>query len=157
MDILTIILRNTYSITQLKHRLSILKSHLLKSIFNSNQDLVLTQSESAWLSSLSKEFLTQFNKDNIYKIFEDLEKQIANLKPLIIYLTFEPDDDTLTKIGEQVRKVFGRIILLDIKYNPGLIAGASFVWNGRSKDYSLKTIIEGNKTVILDSFKKFLR
>ena len=156
-NILTIILKNTYSIAQLKHRLSLLKNHLLKTLFASKQELILTESESNWLNSLPKDFLSQFNQNNIYKIFEDLEKQITSLKPLIIYLTFEPDDNTLSQIGEQARKVFGRIILLDIKYNPGLIAGASFVWNGLSRDYSLKAKVEERKIVILDSFKKFLR
>jgi len=164
--ILDVILTNTYSISQLKHRLSLLKNHLLKTLFASKQELILTESESNWLNSLPKDFLSQFNQNNIYKIFEDLEKQITSLKPLIIYLTFEPDDDTLSQIGEKTRQVFGsprsaggagRVILLDIKYNPALIAGASFVWNGLSRDYSLKAKVEERKMVILDSFKKFLR
>ena len=57
--ILDVILTNTYSISQLKHRLSLLKNHLLKTLFASKQELILTESESNWLNSLHKAFLSQ--------------------------------------------------------------------------------------------------
>ncbi len=154
--LLDTILKNTYTLSQLKHRLSLLKNHLLQTLFGS-KELILTEYDSAWLKSLPSEFFQNFDKNNVYKIFDDLEKQITKLKALTIYLTFEPDEEILSQIGLYTRKVFERVILLDIKYDPRLIAGASLVWNGLYRDYSLRARIEERKMLISESFKKFLR
>lgn len=156
-DILTTIFKNTYSLNQLKHRVSVLKQHLLHKFFG-GEVKTLSENDAAWLKSVSEEFMKQLNKDNVYQIFEYLEKQIVSIKPLIIYLTFEPDDQSLAEIGEMVRKTFNnQALVLDIKYDPRLIAGAALSWNGLYRDYSLKARIEERKMVILESFKKYLR
>lgn len=158
MDILNTILTNTYSLIQLKHRLNILKSYLLKAFFGNLQTSPILKEDLDWLNSLPEQFYQQFNKDNVYTIFENLEQLISNLNPLTIYLTFEPDDITLTQIAAYARKTFDdHTLLLDIKFDPKLIAGCSLVWKGVLKDYSLKVRIEEKKMEILANFKKYLR
>lgn len=157
-EILNTILQNTYSTSSLKHRLSILKEYLLQIFFNAEAKLKLQASDSAWLKSLSPDFLKNFNKDNVYKLFENLDHQISSMKILTLYITFETDETSLSQIGEMARKTFTNpSLLLDIKYDPKLIAGAAFSWNGLYRDYSLRAKIEERKLVILESFKKFLR
>lgn len=155
-NILNIILKDTYTQTLLKHRLNVLKSYLIQSFFG-NQRGTFTQIDLSWLKSLPPGLYQNFNKDNIYKIFSDLEKQIISLKTLTIYLTFEPDDLSLSQMGNFARKLFGNSLLLDVKYDPGLTAGAALVWKGVYKDYSLRAKIESRKAEILESFKKYLR
>lgn len=162
--ILTTILKNTYSQSQLKHRLNILKSNLLKTFFSGLQggsepeSLSLSKEDLSWLKSLPSDFYQKFNKDNVYQIFAGLEGQINKVAVLTIYLTFEPDEVSLMQIGDYARKTFANpTLLLDIKYDPRLIAGAALTWKGVYKDYSLKARINERKLVILDSFKKFLR
>lgn len=153
-DILKIILTNTYSLAQLKARLRILKSNLLKTFFGGvtlNQDL-------GWLKSLPPSFYQKFSKDNAYQIFSGLEMEISKIKTLTIYLTFEPDETTLSQIGVYARKTFNSpALLLDIRLDPNLIAGTALVWKGVYKDYSLRAKIESRKEEILQGFKKFLR
>lgn len=157
-NILNIVLKDTFNSTQLKRRLLILKSQLLLKFFGGEQKEVSTQADSDWLKSLPGDFLNNFSKDNVYKIFEDLEKTIIGLKPLTLYLTFEPDDNSTVLIGTYARKAFNNpLLLLDIKYDPNLIAGAALVWKGVYRDYSLRSRIDERKLAILDSFKKFLR
>lgn len=155
-NILSTILKDTYSIHQLRHRLNILKNSLLENFFNSPSQS-LTQADLSWLKSLPPALLSQFNKDNIYTIFGQLQKEITTLKLLVIYLTFEPDNDSLANIGNYTRKLYGLSLLLDIKYDPNLIAGAALVWKGVYKDYSLRAKIEEKKSEVSESFKKFLR
>lgn len=156
-DLLAAILKDTYSQTQLKHKLNILKSYLLQNFFGGKETQSLEQTDLSWLKSLPSSFFKNFNKDNIYQIFTWLEKEKIKLKTLTIYLTFEPDDLSLSSIGTYARRVFGNNLLLDIKYDPNLIAGAALVWQGIYRDYSLRTGIEQKKAEILQSFKKYLR
>lgn len=155
-DYLNIILKNTYSLTQLNHRLSILKAYLVENLFASVQMKQLQPQDLSWLQSLPDTYFQSFNKDNIYSVFNQLESQKKALKLLTIYLTFEPDDATLAQIGETARKLFGNL-LLDIKLDPNLIAGAALVWKGVYRDYSLRSKIEQKKGEVSQGFKKYLR
>lgn len=157
-ETLATILKDTYSIYQFKSRLRLLKSNLLKNLFGSSQqpNTLFSPADLNWLKSLPANFYQQFNKDNVYDQLATLEKEVAKLPVLIMYLTFEPDDTTLTDIGSFARKNFGALFL-DIKLNPKLIAGTSLVWKGRIKDYSLRASLEAKKTEIFQEFKKFLR
>lgn len=155
-NILNIILKDIYTQTLLKHRLNVLKSYLIQSFFG-NQAGAFAQVDLSWLKSLPPGLYQNFNKDNVYKIFSDLEKQVSSLKTLTIYLTFEPDDLSLSQMGNFARKLFGNSLLLDVKYDPSLIAGTAFAWKGVYKDYSLRAKIGSRKTEILESFKKYYR
>ncbi len=154
--ILQTILNDTYSLSNLRHKMTILKSYLLHHFFGSAQ-MQFDAQDLSWLQSLQPEFFQNFNKNNIYETFTQLDKEINNFKVLTIYLTFEPDDQTILSIGAMVRTKFPNILLIDIKYDPNLIAGASFVWNGMQKDYSLRSTIQQRKEMILENLKKYLR
>ncbi len=157
-DILTTILNDTFSLTQYKTRVRLLKSNLLKTFFGEeNETSFPSPQEMLWLKSLPQDFYQKFNKDNVYQIFSDLDKEIAKLPILTICLTFEPDDTTLSNLGTFTRKMFGPSFMLDIKLEPRLIAGAALIWKGVYKDYSLRQRIEEKKIEISQSFKKFLR
>jgi len=163
-DLLAIILKDTFSSTQFKTRVRLLKSNLLKSFFGSNaqnqdtsEGLPATQ-DLSWLKSLSESFYQKFNKDNVYNIFSSIEKLSANLPVLTMYLTFEPDSITLNQLGASTRQTFNSpSLLLDIKIDPNLIAGCALVWQGVYKDYSLRSKLEEKKAEISQEFKRFLR
>lgn len=167
-DILAIILKDTYSLTQYKHRLRILKSNLLRTFFGSESETIsLSTQDSNWLKSLTENFYQKFNQKNVYEIFSGLEKMDTNLPVLIMHLAFEPDDVTLNQLGSFARKTFSSIgrsasgrnlpIILDIKVDPNLIAGTALTWKGVYKDYSLHAKIEEKRNEIAQGFKKFLR
>ena len=155
-QILPIILKDTYCLTQFKHRLNILKSYFLQTFFGGPKT-ILNQKDEDFLKSLPPLFFQQFNKDNVYNMFNDIENQIKKLPALTIYLTFAADDQTLSQIGSFVRKAYNPSLMLDVKLDPNLIAGAALVWKGIYRDYSLRTGIEQKKAEILQSFKKYLR
>lgn len=157
-EILTTILKNTFSLTQFNSRVKLLKSNLLKIFFGGNGDGNLPAMQAEWLKSLPESFYQKFNKDNVYNIFSALEKMGAKLPILTIYLTFEPDDVTLSQLGLFSRKTFGFLtLLLDIKIDPKLAAGCALVWKGVYRDYSLHAKIEEKRNEISQEFKKFLR
>lgn len=157
-NILAVILNTTYSLTQLKHRLRVLKANLLKTFFGGSFDEKLTAEDLNFLKSLPTNFYQQFNKNNVYNIFAAIEEQTSRHPTLTLCLAFDPDETTLTQIGQYARKTFNlSTLLLDLKLDPNLIAGAALVWKGVYKDYSLRADIESRKVEISQGFKKFLR
>ena len=158
-EILNIILKDTYSLTQFKHRVRLLKSNLLETFFGGgSENLSSVTQDSNWLKSLPASFYQKFNKDNVYSILADLEKTTTNLPILTMYLAFEPDDASINQLGVLTRQTFGlSFLLLDIKFDHSLIAGAAFSWKGIYKDYSLRAKIEELRNEISEGFKKFLR
>lgn len=156
-DTLAIILKDTYSLTQLKHRLRILKVNLEKNFFGGTEEN-FTAADLNWLEFLPENFSQRFDKNNIYEIFANLDKTSAQLPILTIYLTFEYNDVTAAQIGSYARTAFNQpLLLLDIKFDPLLAGGTALVWKGVYKDYSLRKMIEDRKSEILQSFKRFLR
>lgn len=155
------ILKDTYTLSSLKHRLNVLKNYIVQNLFGAdNPEAQPEETDLVWLRSLPPAFFQNFNKDNTYQLMLELDNAINQLKTLIIYLAFEPDNTSLTLIGKYVRKTIPSAnlpMLLDIKYDRSLIAGCALVWNGIYRDYSLKSRIEEKKQLILDSFKRYLR
>ncbi len=155
--ILNKILENTYTLSQLRHRVHALHEYLSAKLFAPQTPLQLEPGNLNWVNSLGNDFLGQFNKDNINKIFTGLDTYIRQLKPLIIYAAFEPTDESNSQIGQILRKNFTNHKIFDAKIDPKLIAGCALSLNGAYKDYSLRLKIESEKTKILESFKKFLQ
>lgn len=155
-NLLAIILKDTYSLTQLKHRLRLLKTYLLH-VFFGGEAISFSPPELNWLKSLPNTFYHQFTKDNVYQIFTDFDNAVKKFNTLTMYLTFEPDDATLTQIGTYVRNNFKQNLLLDIKLDPNLIAGTALSWKGNYKDYSLRAKIGEKRGEMFAEFKKFLR
>ncbi len=158
-DILDTILKDTFSLSQFKRRVRLLKSNLLKIFFGGVTNKIISpEQDSDWLKSLPPGFYSAFNKDNVYKIFSIIEQEIPKLSILTMYLTFEPDNLTLNQVGTYSRKTFNSpLLLLDIKVDPNLIAGTALVWKGVYQDYSLRAKIEEKKEEISEGFKRFLR
>lgn len=157
-EILQIILQNTFTKLSLKHRLRALKNHLEKGLFGAQLNQPSSTAEDIqYLATLPKDFFVQFTKDNLSSTFAKIEDGINELPVLTIYLPFETDDAINLQIGSFARRAFKKIIILETKYDPSLIAGCAFSWNGIYKDYSLKARIEEKKIEILESFKRFLR
>lgn len=157
-EILAAILKDTYSLSQLKHRLRILKNNLLQNFFGKSGEGSTSPEELSWLKTLPPAFYQKFTKDNVYEIFSGLDSGALKLNTLTLYLSFTPDDSTIAEIGSFARKSFGTpALLLDIKLDPRLIAGTALSWKGVYKDYSLRAQLTVKKQELWEEFKKFLR
>lgn len=154
-DILNLMMENTYTLPDLKHRLRILKGYLENQVFG-NKDHIFDPEDSAWLNSLPADLFHQFNKDNLPDIFTTLEQTIDKILPLTLYLSFEPNKEIVSAISAWLRQNLSQKPILEIKFDPGLIGGCALVKDGIYKDYSLKARIEEQKEVILTEFKKYI-
>lgn len=109
-----------------------------------------------WLNSYGIQFLNDFHKESFYQSFTKIEEYVSKLKALTIYLAFEPKEEQAKQIGSWVRDLYSQKMVIDFKYDPELIGGSAFIWNGIYKDYSIRSRIQGDKERLLSSFKSFL-
>ena len=71
-----------------------------------------------------------------------LIKQIESLKVVELALAIKPTQNFIEKILTFVETNFGPDIVLDLKFNPDLIAGAQVIYGGKYFDFSLKKSLE---------------
>lgn len=152
--ILEKIIQSTYTLTDLYKKIRILKKYLISKFFDPNQlgnQQTIDQdlnSELDWLKSLGDEFYSQFNSQNVYQMFEELERKVESISPLTIYLGFEPPKEEIANIGLWLRKNTKGNDIFDLKLDYGLIGGCALVKNGTYKDYSLKNKLKENTNQI---------
>lgn len=157
-QILDTILKDTYTLTQLRHRIRVLREYVNSALFISPPPKsLIDQDDLLWLNSLGDDFYKQFNKNNVSDVLSKLEEQIQKITPLIIYIPFIADNLAISEIAQYARNLISPALLIEIKFDPNLIAGAALSFKGVYKDYSLRTKIQDKKGEILQGFRKFLR
>lgn len=150
------ILITTYTLTGLKRRIKALKSRLSEHFFGGDTNKSMVMEEVEWLNTYGVQFLKDFQKESFQQTFTRIEKIVADIKPLTIYLSFLPGEEQIKQIGSQVRDSYSQKIVIDIKHDPELVGGCAFIWNGVYKDYSIRAKIQQDKEKILSSFKSYL-
>lgn len=157
-NLLEKILENTYTMDVLKKRVKVLRQKVNIELFNLKIDPKHQDNEhTAWINSLGKDFFKVFTKDDFQKVFEELDRQISEIQPLVIYFAYDPGPSQIVLIGGWLRENLGKNFIFDIKLDYSLIGGCALVWKGIYKDYSIKSKISQNKEKILESFRDFLR
>lgn len=155
MDLLSIIATNTYTISDLKRRVRILKEYLEKKLFGGDPQLIKPEDQT-WLASLP-ESLNDLNSKTFYAQIEDLNKKISKLTPLTVYLSFEMPPLEIAKLASSIRTTIkDPTTFLDIKKDPNLIGGASFVFHGIYRDYSLRKTLENQRDQVLMEMRKYV-
>lgn len=153
---MNIILKDTFTLNQLRSRLQLLKSYIDNQLYG-GKTVSLSPEETKWLSSLGNDFYKNFTPKETGLIFDDLEKTLPQIPLVTLYLAFEPGETEIAQIGTYLRANFKNIQLFEIKYNPDLIGGAALSYKGTYRDYSLRKKIDDQKQQILASFKEYLR
>lgn len=161
-NILDIILQNTFVKNTALKKTTALKDYLLKRVFSKNQtplentgneDPVMTK----WVLDLDPAVYSDINPQNIYAVFDNLEKSIKDCEPLIIYLPYELPEEQIIEIGQKLRTDYGKNFLMDIQIDPGLIAGVALSYKGIYKDTSVKQRIMDQRKEVLAEFRKYIK
>ena len=149
------LLINSYSLSQLRSRVRILRKYIGRKFFGETQTEELDEKESLWLASLGNDFLNQFDKLNAYEKLGELELAVNQIKPLIIYIAFDIPQEEIERLGIWLRAEINPGVLCEIKVDPSLIGGCALSWSGIYKDYSLRAQIQTQREQILSGFKQF--
>lgn len=164
------ILKDTFTLENLRKRAMALKLRVERKIFQSSDDKVgeneslnetgkssLDQARK-WAREFDKKILDEVTADNFREVFERIDLVISEAKSLTIYFVFIPDEGQIKQIGEWLRKSLNNPkLIFDVKVDPNLIGGCAIVYKGVYKDYSLKAKISQNKGKLMEEFRRYLR
>ncbi len=162
-DLLEQILAETYTQTEALQRLRVLRELIFLQLFGEGEkktiDAPITPpvQQTGWMASFDRQIFKTFTKDNVYKIFNEIEAEIKKIRPLVVFVPFELPEIGITAIGQYLRKNFGKNFLFETKIDPAIIAGTALVWNGIYKDYSVRQKIIENRKQILEMMKGYLK
>jgi F0F1-type ATP synthase delta subunit len=154
--ILDKILINTYTMASLKRRLKALKSRLSEQFFGGDTNKEMVIEETNWLNTYGVQFLSDFQKETFYQSIGKIEQLVNQIKPLTVYISFPADEESIKNIGIKVRETYSQKVVIDLKYDPDLIGGCAFIWNGVYRDYSIRNTLKLDREKLLESFKSFL-
>lgn len=150
------ILQDTFLKSLALKRVAGLKDCLLNKVFSqiySGGDPEIT----TWVMGLNQTVFAGITPQNIYSVFDRLEKDIKAIEPLILYLPYELPKETVAEIGQKLRTDYGDKFLMDIQIDPNLVAGAALSYKGIYKDSSIKQRLTDNKKAILAIFRKYIK
>lgn len=134
-------IKTTEDVTYLLSLLGTLRTELFKK--NRSFEQILEQDISYQKGFTIKKIAAahQVNLDSAAEVVAFLQKlteAITTLPVVTITLAFSPRADLVTSISQWFTMNFGRLVILDIKVDPTLMAGSVVSFNGKRKDYSLR-------------------
>lgn len=159
MDLFTAIIADTFTIQSLHKRIALLKVYFEAKFFSGAAKIPenIEENDKIWLEKIIKEIEKKITKDNLAQTISQLEEQSAKIKPLSLFVPLIIPALELEKLGKRVRADFGEKLVLDIRLDPLVIAGAAVAFKGVYKDYSVAQKIKDNRETILASFQTYIR
>lgn len=153
------IIAETYTLTQLQRRLETLRLYLNIRLFKKNTDtsLPIPEDDLNWLISLGDDFYKEINVKNHLEVFTKLESLSKSQVPITIVIPFDIPGGEIIHLVSNLRSDLNRLILVEIKHDPELIAGCALVYKGVYRDYSIRAKIEQNKEKILEGLKNYAK
>lgn len=99
-------------------------------------DSVLKAKVRSWVRS---HILVNIESDQVSKesYLTYLKEELLKMEVVILELAFEPTLTSVESFASHIKKVRGASSVLDIRYNPELIAGAKISFRGKYKDFSM--------------------
>lgn len=164
-NLLDMILEGVYTQTDSLRRLRLLKEQTTVKIFGGSKDQTpnspipsdLSDEEQGWLDKTMADISSSINKNNLYQAFNGLEKEIKSIEVLAVFIPFEMPKDEVARLGMYLRQTYGKNFLMELKFDPKLVAGTALSWKGIYKDYSLHQRMLDNQTQILQTLKKYIK
>jgi len=110
-----------------------------------------------WFAEILREKIKREKNFSLAGFLKNLKEKVEKLRVLSIVIAFEPTEVGLEKLASFVKENVGGDVILEIVYNPRVIAGAILIWGGKYKDFSLRRVFEEEcdkkKEEIIELFK----
>ena len=149
------LIESSYTKKQALSRLELIRQNIQSKLFTKETQGSKPSDDQVWVDSLNPEVLAELTKENSSQIFDSSKQEIETLKLLIVYLSFDPEKESIDKIGKWVKENISKDMLMEIKISPKLIAGCALSYNGFIKDFSIKSRIEQNRAEVLANLQRF--
>jgi len=160
MDLLkTHIQKNTFTVTDAHHFLSVLRQVLDKIFFVSDEGLstderyrnvvaALPESDKYHLEALSIDFLQTVSSENVHAILHDVRDWIESRPKITLYVPVTFESEQLKMIGSWCRAEISQNLFLEIIVEPSVVGGCAFIYKSSYHDMSLRARLHEDPTVI---------
>lgn len=139
---------DSWTKTETRRKLTLLREYFENRFFGRKKTVIIEP----WIKSLDKK---EFNKDNFYKVLDQLGEDLNKTQVLTIYFAVELPQEEIEKIVQTLRGDYGRNFLIESKVDPSLLAGCALAWGDKYKDYSLKKALTDKRQKLLDKFAEY--
>lgn len=119
-------------------------------------DAVLNSHVRHWVSEAMKADWTESNIDS-KAYLEKLKNKIEKLGIVQLTLAFEPTNITIDKFINYIRQNVGEDIILEVSYDPNIVAGTMISYKGNFRDFSLKRLFEEELKAGKEEIEKILK
>jgi F0F1-type ATP synthase delta subunit len=131
--------------TDFSSRLSILSEKIYATDFNLEKalmELLGLKKKEAFIALLRDNNISSESNTALQKFVIELQKTIAELPLLSLSIAFEPKESTLKALSEWFVLNIKRQLLLEIKIDKKIIAGAAISFNGKDADFSIRSTFD---------------
>ncbi len=97
------------------------------------------QKKDRFIALLREQQISTESRNALKEFFALLSEKVTSLPVLALTLAFEPSDTVLQAISQWFLLNAKKQVLMDIQIDRSLIAGATLTFNGKFKDYSIRT------------------
>ena len=163
-ELFSAITSETYTTTDIHRRVRLLREYFEKKFFASQPDLAIdaflavqeaSQADKDVLSGLGEAFYSSFTKDSCYKLLEGILIESKKIPTVRLNVAFDVPPDEVPKIGQWFRQNLPVNVLLDIRIDADAFGGCTFAWNGVFHDYSLRYLLEKQKSDIVKVLESY--
>jgi len=156
LQIQQIILQTTYTRADYLKNLTLIRKYVESRIFKNYSgkftDFLLEAKVSRHdrdaISHFDDHFFNFFTRENLYPLISGLTEKLKSLPALTLYLAVMIDDYLIDELGLWFRKNFHPELILEVRINPSLLAGAAFVWKNHYHDLSLHHFFKMKEEII---------
>lgn len=162
-EILTIILKNTYTKPDLLRRFSLLRQYLQDKFFGGIPDSLMdflkkksaTLYDCTVMEDWQKTLMPYFNAKNLAPMLKSISEDIEKLNIITIYIPVELNAYELEKMGRWLRKNRGSLVLLEVYIDETKVAGCAIAEDSQLRDYSLPYFLTKHRDKIFDILKQY--
>jgi len=156
LQIQQIILLKTYTKADYLRRLTFIREFLESRFFKNYQgsfsDFLLKSAvpshDREAMSNLDEHFFNLWTRENLYPLIVSLSESLKSLPSLTLYLAVLIEDHLIDELGLWFRKNLHPDLIMEVRLNPHLLAGAAFVWNNHYHDLSLRNFFKLKEDII---------
>lgn len=161
-----IFISNTFTKSQVSHRLALLKHFLEYSFFSSQENITLKRIEDyleekkepkeVIVSFLQwgEDFYGNFNDSNLYNLISQIEEEIKKFPVIYLYVPVNLNSGNVERIGKWLRQNVEKNILMEIKIDFMTAGGCGFVWNNTYYDFSFSYFLDKKKEDFIEVLNK---
>lgn len=167
VQVVTIVLENTFTTDDLSERLALLKAYLQLRLFGDDADrkhslesFFTEQSVPNATQHALKEWLDVFDErkltlKTVYDSLDDVEEEVKGIPQVTLYVPKVLSNESYGKLCTWFRTNVQQNLLLSVRVDVAVTGGCGVVWNNVYHDLSFRYFMRKHKKDIVNMFETY--